>query len=111
MHHARAYARQRVSLTRLSATKRILNQGEMRIIFGIGATPCQLLRSQYLMYLLGYVDVLAASCSACPTLDLGADGKDAEHVNYHLVFTLWSMNFLYSTNPRTSSHDQMFIQR
>ena len=32
--------------------------------------------------------------------------KDAEHVNYQLESMLSSMNFLYSGNPRTSSHCQ-----
>ncbi|MFM7987665.1 MAG: hypothetical protein ACKPKO_50965, partial [Candidatus Fonsibacter sp.] len=63
-----------------------------------------IIASQYLISLLGYVDVFATSCSACPMLDFDANGKDAGHVNYHLVFTLSSMRFLYSANPRTSSH-------
>ncbi|MFM7986549.1 MAG: hypothetical protein ACKPKO_45270, partial [Candidatus Fonsibacter sp.] len=58
--------------------------------------------------LLGYVDVFATSCSACPMLGFDVDVKDAEHVNY-LVFTLSIMNFLYSANPRTSSHYRMCI--
>ncbi|MFM7988211.1 MAG: hypothetical protein ACKPKO_53750, partial [Candidatus Fonsibacter sp.] len=67
--------------------------------------------SQFMISLLGYVDVLATSCNAYPILDVDADGKDAGHVNYHIVFTLSRMNFLYSANPRTSSHYQMFTQR